>query len=145
MCQKGSSYKNIYLTRTLLQCKISSFKINKRFMSVAFVTTSFCIVFATHFMFIGITLSCYDIVSKSFRTESLKKYTFTTKNTHWEATPRVMAAKLTRLTHKIAIHLHLVAESCTICSSRSRQPVLKLLDTLSYVGPQLLFRFLTIV
>jgi hypothetical protein len=26
-----------------------------------------------------------------------------------------MAAKLTRLTHKIAIQLHLVAESCTIC------------------------------
>jgi len=31
-----------------------------------------------------------------------------------------MAAKLTRLTHKIAIQLHLVAESCSICSSRSR-------------------------
>jgi hypothetical protein len=43
-----------------------------------------------------------------------------------------MAAKLTRLTHKIAIQLHLVAESCTICSSRSRRPVRKLLDTLSY-------------
>jgi hypothetical protein len=40
-----------------------------------------------------------------------------------------MAAKLTRLTHKIAIQLHLVAESCTICSSRSRRPVQKLLDT----------------
>jgi hypothetical protein len=40
-----------------------------------------------------------------------------------------MAAKLTRLTHKIAIQLHLVAESWTICSSRSRQPVRKLLDT----------------
>jgi len=26
-------------------------------------------------------------------------------------------AKLTRLTHKIAIQLHLVAESCIICSS----------------------------
>jgi hypothetical protein len=43
-----------------------------------------------------------------------------------------MAAKLTRLTHKIAIQLHLVAESCTICSSRSRGPVRKLLDTPSY-------------
>jgi hypothetical protein len=32
---------------------------------------------------------------------------------------RVMAAKLTRLTHKIAIQLHLVAESFTICSSRT--------------------------
>jgi hypothetical protein len=52
--------------------------------------------------------------------------------THWEATYRVMAANLTRLTHKIAIQLQLVAESCTICSSRSRRPVRKLLDTLSY-------------
>jgi len=44
-----------------------------------------------------------------------------------------MAAKLTRLTHKIAIKLHLVAESSTICSSRSRRPIQKLLDTTSYV------------
>jgi len=42
-----------------------------------------------------------------------------------------MAAKQTRLTHKISIHLHLMAESCTICSSRSRRPVRKLLDTVS--------------
>jgi hypothetical protein len=48
-------------------------------------------------------------------------------NTRWEATQRVMEAKLTRLAHKIAIKLHLVAESC--CSSRSRWPVRKLLDT----------------
>jgi len=38
----------------------------------------------------------------------------------------------TRLTHKIAIQLHLVADSCTICSSHSRWPVWKLLDTPSY-------------
>jgi hypothetical protein len=37
-----------------------------------------------------------------------------------------MAAKLTRLTHKIVIQLPLVAESCTICSSRSRRQVRKL-------------------
>jgi len=43
-----------------------------------------------------------------------------------------MAAKLTRLTHKIAIQLHLVAESCTICSSLSRWSVRKLLDIPSY-------------
>jgi len=43
-----------------------------------------------------------------------------------------MAEKVTRLTHKIAIQLHLVAESCAVCSSRSRWPVWKLLDTLSY-------------
>jgi hypothetical protein len=53
-----------------------------------------------------------------------------------------MAAKLTRLTHKIAIQLHLVVENCTICSSRSRRPVRKLLDTPSYevtsVGPAVL-------
>jgi hypothetical protein len=40
--------------------------------------------------------------------------------------------KITRLIHKIAIQLHLVAESCIICSSRSRRPVRKLLVTLSY-------------
>jgi len=44
-----------------------------------------------------------------------------------------MSAKLTRLTHKIVIQLHLVAESSTICSSRSRRPVRKLLDTSYYV------------
>jgi hypothetical protein len=44
-----------------------------------------------------------------------------------------MAEKLTRLTHKIAVQLHLVAEICTICSSRSRWPVRKLLDTPSYL------------
>jgi alkaline phosphatase len=46
-----------------------------------------------------------------------------------------MAVKLTRMTHIIAIQLQLVAESCTICSSRSRRPVRKLLDTHSYIGP----------
>jgi hypothetical protein len=40
-----------------------------------------------------------------------------------------MAAKLIRLTYKIAIQLHLVAKSCTICSSRSKWLVRKLLDT----------------
>jgi hypothetical protein len=41
-------------------------------------------------------------------------------------------AKLTRLTHKIAIQLHLVAESCTIFSSCSRRLVRKILVTPSY-------------
>jgi hypothetical protein len=45
-----------------------------------------------------------------------------------------MAANLTRLTHKIAIQLHLVAESFTIYSSRLRRPVRKLLDTPSYIS-----------
>jgi len=35
----------------------------------------------------------------------------------------VMAEKLTRLTHKKATQLHLVAEGSTICSFRSRRPV----------------------
>jgi len=43
-----------------------------------------------------------------------------------------MEAKLTKLTHKIEIQLHLVAESWMICSSRSRRSVRKLLDTPSY-------------
>jgi len=44
-----------------------------------------------------------------------------------------MAAKLTRLTHKIGIQLHLVVESCTICSFFSRRPVRKLMGTPSYI------------
>jgi len=40
-----------------------------------------------------------------------------------------MATKLTRLTHNIALQLHLVAESCTI---GPRRTVRKLLDTPSY-------------
>jgi len=43
-----------------------------------------------------------------------------------------MAAKFTRLTHKIATQLHLVVQSWTICSSRSRWSVWKLLYTTSY-------------
>jgi len=59
-----------------------------------------------------------------------------------------MAAKLTRLTHKIAAQLHLEAESYTICSSRSRRQVQKLLDTPSYgcefgyVGQDAYFQFI---
>jgi hypothetical protein len=50
-------------------------------------------------------------------------------NTCWEAIQRVMVSKLTRLTHKIAMQLHLVAESCATCSSHCRRSVRKLLDT----------------
>jgi hypothetical protein len=67
--------------------------------------------------------SKYEGTSKSFRTESITKKITTTINTRREATQRIMAAKLTRLTHKIAIQLLLVAESCTIYSYRSRRPV----------------------
>jgi hypothetical protein len=54
----------------------------------------------------------YEGVSKGFRTDLITKYTLTTINTHWEATQSVMTTKLTILTQKIAIKLHLVAESC---------------------------------
>jgi hypothetical protein len=45
-----------------------------------------------------------------------------------------MVAKLTRLTHNIAIQLHLMADGCAICSFRSRRPVRILLDTPLYVS-----------
>jgi hypothetical protein len=60
--------------------------------------------------------------------------TTTTINTRWKATQRVMATELSRLTHKITIKVHIVAESCIICSSCSRRPVRKLLDTPSYLS-----------
>jgi hypothetical protein len=82
----------------------------------------------------GILLKYYEGVSRSFRTDSITKYTLTFDITRWEATQRVMAVKLTRLIHKTVIQLHLVAESCTICSSHSRRPVWNLLDTPTYSG-----------
>jgi hypothetical protein len=50
-----------------------------------------------------------------------------------------MTAKLTRLTHEVAIQMHLVAEICTICSSPSGRPVRKLLDTPSYMLAYVLY------
>jgi len=47
-----------------------------------------------------------------------------------------MSAKFTGLTHKIALHMHLLAEGYTICSSCSRRPVRKPLDTPSYDDQQ---------
>jgi len=44
-----------------------------------------------------------------------------------------MVAKLTRLTYKIEVQVHLMVEICTIFSSRSRRKVRKLLDTPSHV------------
>jgi hypothetical protein len=72
-----------------------------------------------------------DDISKSFRTESITIYKLTFGFTRSEATQRVMAAKLTRLTHKIVIQLHLVAELYHLKFS-PRRPVRKLLDTSSY-------------
>jgi hypothetical protein len=78
------------------------------------------------------TADTYKGVSKSFWIESIMKSS-TTTNT-WEATQRVKVAKLTRLTHKIAIQLHIAAESSTICSYCSSWPVRESFDILSYVG-----------
>jgi hypothetical protein len=64
----------------------------------------------TRWRSMGYNQIVYENVSKSFRTDSITKYTLTFGITCWEATQRVMAAKLTRLTHKIAIQLHLMAE-----------------------------------
>jgi hypothetical protein len=76
----------------------------------------------------------YEGVSKRLWTESITKYTLTTVNTRWQAIQTVTAAKITRLTQKMAIQLHLVTESSTICSSRARRPVRKLLDTPCYLS-----------
>jgi hypothetical protein len=76
----------------------------------------------------GITLRKIRGCIQKFPDWVIMKYTLTFGITRWEATWRVIAAKLTRLTHKIAVQLHVVAESCTICSSRSRRPVRKLLN-----------------
>jgi hypothetical protein len=50
-------------------------------------------------------------------------------NNRWEPTERVVARKVTRLNLTLVIQLHLLTESYTIWSSRSRQPVWKRLDT----------------
>jgi hypothetical protein len=66
----------------------------------------------------------YNGVSKSFWTELITKYTQHEQHKGlWQQNSL----------DKIAIQLHLVEESCTICSSCSRRPVWKLLDTPSYV------------
>jgi hypothetical protein len=112
---------------------------------ITIISSCFCLSVtksSTFFSNLWYALLLYESVSKSFRTESITKYTLTFGITRWEAIQRVMEAKLTRLTHKIAIQLHLVAESCTICSSRARRPVRKLLDTPSYVSTFSLFCFI---
>jgi hypothetical protein len=76
----------------------------------------------------------YEGVSTSFRTDSITKiHSYNNKHSLRSNTKRVTAAKLTRLTHKIAIQLHLAAEIRTIRSSRSRRLVRKLLDTPGYI------------
>jgi hypothetical protein len=69
----------------------------------------------------------YLYVGGSFRTESITKHA---SNTH---SLRSNTTGYGDKTHQIAIQLHLVAESCTVCSSRSRWPVRKLLDAPSYI------------
>jgi hypothetical protein len=75
------------------------------------------------------------MAQKSDRTETIVTVAFSVQ--HSNKTARVgsvvtQAAKLARLTHKIAIQLHLGAESYIICSSRSRRLVRKLFDTPFY-------------
>jgi len=49
-----------------------------------------------------------------------------------------------RLTHKTVIQLNLMAESCTICSSQSRRPVWKLLDTPSHLDSVLIHKHILV-
>jgi hypothetical protein len=71
-------------------------------------------------------------MSLKFRNSCRLHYTCTTVNTLEEAIQRVMVAKLTRVTQKIAILWHLVEESFTTCRSQSWRQVRKLLDTPLY-------------
>jgi hypothetical protein len=129
------------LTFTQLVKKFPAFYGTRRFITVYTTSRHWSLSWTTwiqstsHHIFLWYILilssHVWD-VSKRFRTESITKGT-TTINTHWEAIQSVMAEKLTRLAHKIAIQLRLAAESSTICSSRSRRPVRKLFDTPSYV------------
>jgi len=71
-----------------------------------------------------------DGVSKSFRTESITNHQQQILVEKRHKGP----VKLTTPTDKIALQLHVVAESCTVCNSHSRRPVRKLLDTPSYLN-----------
>jgi hypothetical protein len=102
-----------------------------RFMPLAY-PFEFGLPFWYHLLEHGKSMCLIRWYVQKFRTDSITNYTLTFDITCWEATQTVMEAKPTRLTHKIATQLHLVAESCTSCSSRSRRPVRKLLDTPSY-------------
>jgi hypothetical protein len=81
----------------------------------------------------SLSVSCVRVCIQKFPGWIDNEINNNNKHSLRSKTQRVMAAKLTRLTHKIAIQLHLVPESCTICSSRSRRLVRKLLDTPSYI------------
>jgi hypothetical protein len=87
----------------------------------------------------------YKGVSKSFRTELIKKYMLRKLSTCFEAKQRVMAANLTWLNTEIYTQMHVVAESCTVCSSSSRRPVRKLLDTPTYCEMFVSLRTMTFV
>jgi hypothetical protein len=82
-----------------------------------------------HGVIFGLSYGCTKVHPK---VSGLRHNEINNNNKHsLRSNAKDMAAKLTRLTHKIAIQLRLVAKSCTICNSRSRRPVRKLLDTLS--------------
>jgi hypothetical protein len=78
------------------------------------------------------TVTRYEGVSKSFRTESNNEIYAYNKKHSLRSNTKGYSSKTHRLTHEKAIQLHLVAENCTIYRSRYRRPVRKLLDTPSY-------------
>jgi hypothetical protein len=111
---------------------VSSFEVSRLKFCVHFSSLSCVIHPPSNYVLYCLsfrTIECIRGYIQTFPDWVIKKCTLTTINTSWETIQRVMAAKLTRLTHKIATQPHLVAESCTICSSRSRRSVRKLLDT----------------
>jgi hypothetical protein len=84
--------------------------------------------FVIHIKYLDIIRVC----NQKFPDWVITKYTPIFGITRWKAKHRVMTAELSRLTHKIAMQLLLVAGSCTIYCSHSRRSLRQLLDTPSY-------------
>jgi hypothetical protein len=122
----GSMWSKIKFERQLLRLPNTMFRLNLFSGSAdkicnrrTYATSPLCTVFIR-----GCTQKFPDWVDNEI-------YAYNNKHS-LRSNSKGCGGKLTRLTHKIATQLHLVAESCTICSFRSRRPVRKLLDTPSY-------------
>jgi hypothetical protein len=101
----------------------------------------FCISCAAYIILMSWLTACVRGYIQEFPDWVDNEVTLTKINTRWEAVQRVMAAKLTRLNHNCDT-------AVSSSSSRSRRPVRKLLDTLSYFhlcGPNCSFLCWTIL
>jgi hypothetical protein len=90
-CRNLQVMKHVTMQPSATSCKFLTFRF-KYFLTSLFSDT------------LNYKAFIYEGASKSFRNESITKYTLRTINTRWEATQRVMAAKHTRLTHEMAIN-----------------------------------------